>query len=211
MSIKPSTLNMSSSPSQIKNQSPKEKRTFSFFRSRTLSNSSSESTGGNANNPNALSNSGGSPGISPRALFERVRKRSQSDAKSQNSVDAVHGGSFKETHSNNASPNGATNMLYVTKKASSSSSSGVHGGSIIRKHLSHSISEEKDDETHSDSLNKINHLHPHYNNSNNNGNFVVVGPFYYDNNNLPFPLNNQRVNNLLNLFIFLGIGKVLVL
>ncbi|RNA01427.1 5 -AMP-activated kinase subunit gamma-2 [Brachionus plicatilis] len=53
--------------------SPKEKRSFTFFRSRTLSSSSADSTNGVST----------SPRISPRSLLDKVRKRSQSDAKSQ--------------------------------------------------------------------------------------------------------------------------------
>jgi len=120
-----------SSPNSQSRNSPKEKRGFTFFRSRTLSNSSNESSGGGGGSGN------GSPKVSPRSLFDRVRRRSQSD-KSQQSIDYV----------NNSSGNN-------TLPASLS----VNKNGIIRKHLSHSISEENDEvlnDEHSPSSNKMN-------------------------------------------------------
>jgi hypothetical protein len=64
------------------NPSPKEKKSFQFFRNRTMSNSSNESNTGNI----ATSTS---PHVSPRSFFDRVRKRSQSDAKSPQFIDHV--------------------------------------------------------------------------------------------------------------------------
>ncbi len=90
-------LAMNLSPISILNRSsPKEKRTFTFFRSRTLSSSSTESNsgggGGGGSGGNSYNGQGvgpPSPRLSPRTLLDKVRKRSQSDVKSQPSVDHV--------------------------------------------------------------------------------------------------------------------------
>jgi hypothetical protein len=97
-----------------------------------LSNSSNESNGGGGGSGN------GSPKVSPRSLFDRVRRRSQSDAKSQQSIDYVNSSSGSNT---------LPASLSVNKNG------------IIRKHLSHSISEENDEvlnDEHSPSPNKMN-------------------------------------------------------
>ena len=156
---------MSSSPSQ--KNSPKEKRSFTFFRTRTLSSSSNESTGGGGGN----SGGGGgilstSPRLSPRSIFDRVRKRSQSDAKSQSSVDHVVGsyssnnGSINNVNSIHSSSNSSSinsNNLSVQQQQQQQNKKSNGGppiiGNIIRKHLSHSISEENDEAIYLDSSN----------------------------------------------------------
>ena len=83
MSIK--SPNMSLSPTNLKT----EKRGFQILRSRTLSSSSAGSNDGNVSGGSQNSNFI-SPKISPKSIFDRVRKRSQSDVKSSNSVDQIN-------------------------------------------------------------------------------------------------------------------------
>ena len=149
---------MSSSPSQRGTNSPKEKRSFTFFRSRTLSGSSNESNSGGAGGGGGqVIPASTSPRLSPRSLFERVRKRSQSDAKSPSSVDTVSATNTSNGSAHNVntvtsstsmqipvSPNSSLNVP-TQQQAKKSSNGPPIIGSIIRKHLSHSISEEKDE------------------------------------------------------------------
>lgn len=160
-------------------QSPKEKRSFTFFRSRTLSNSSNDSSSGAAaaaaaaagmssspggpTVPSPSSQSSTSPRLSPRTLFDKVRKRSQSDAKTPPTIDHVGGqvygagGVVTPTGSNSslrqqAQENAAIfNNKKINGAASGSPSEQYHQmlsksrASSLRKHLSHSISEENDE------------------------------------------------------------------
>lgn len=136
---------------------PKEKKPFQFFRSRTLSSSSTESNGGNnlstGSNPSTTS-----PRNSTRNFLDRVRKRSNSDVKASNSVDKIDGSlnqyhqslqkhlqeqlfkdqqklARKQATDDNQSPTAQVKM--------------VNGYAVNisrqRPHLSHSISEECDD------------------------------------------------------------------
>jgi hypothetical protein len=69
----------------------KDRRPFQFFRSRTLSSSSTGSNEGSGV-PNTGSNSNMQPNVSPRmSILDRVRKRSQSDIKTPSTVDQVNG------------------------------------------------------------------------------------------------------------------------
>jgi hypothetical protein len=100
---------MNTSPNQ--RNSPKEKRSFTFFRSRTLSASSNDSSNNGAVlasatvNNNNNNNGSTSPRLSPRSIFDRVRKRSQSDAVNssggnnkspQNSIEHINQQKFQE-------------------------------------------------------------------------------------------------------------------
>jgi hypothetical protein len=156
---------MNLSPTQ--RNSPKEKRTFTFFRSRTLSSSSNDSSssvaGSSSASTSAAAQSSTSPRLSPRLLFERVRKRSQSDAKSQTSVENLTSPSQSQPSPNGSSANGnngpidqkalqlhlqqqlAKSKLKVPGGSSAASNSASSSGSASRKHLSHSISEENDE------------------------------------------------------------------
>lgn len=101
--------------------SPKEKRPFTFFRSRTLSSSSADSSTGVSI----------SPRISPRSLLDKVRKRSQSDAKSQQPiVDTITDKSQQQ-------------QTYAKKPGNAASPLSI-GPSSVRRHVSLSISEESE-------------------------------------------------------------------
>jgi hypothetical protein len=134
MSISP-TINSPKSTN-----SPKEKRSFTFFRSRTLSGSSNESSGPS------------SPRLSPRSLFDKVRKRSQPDA-TKPLKDSLKAPTVVvapilpiETINNDGKktlgPPIATNNTTVSS----------------RKRLSHSISEENDDQIHNETNNNYSEL-----------------------------------------------------
>jgi hypothetical protein len=168
-------LTMNLSPITVLNRnSPKEKRTFTFFRSRTLSSSSTESNGGGGgggggsggNSYNSTGLGPPSPRLSPRTLFDKVRKRSQSDVKSQPSVDQIGLNTFQHNLQMHLQQQLQEKLLLqqqeqfqqhlLLKKqmlnanaqqslpASSNAiiSVSINGG---RKHLNHSISEEGDE------------------------------------------------------------------
>lgn len=165
-----------SSSSKDQHASPKEKQrsTFNFFsRTRTLSNSSDGSPNGIASPHQQQQHQTDS--ISPRSLFDKVvRKRSQSDAKSPPSLDAVSASSSGGSSSNANRYQGSNGVVKQLSPVSSHSSSlqqqqqqelymkklntGGGGGSgsgpdmlsksrasSLRKHLNHSISEENDE------------------------------------------------------------------
>lgn len=118
MSFKTPNISMNLNPDK---NSPKEKRSFTFFRSRTLSSSSADSSTG-------LSIS---PRISPRSLLDKVRKRSQSDAKSQQPiVDTITEKSPQQ-------------QFYAKKPGNGASPLSI-GPSSTRRHVSLSISEESE-------------------------------------------------------------------
>ena len=81
-------MTQNKSPSMNISPTPKEKRPFQFFRTRTLSSSSTESgsTGGGVSGGSVTNIHTTSPRLS---IFDKVRKRSQSDAKSS-SIDHVN-------------------------------------------------------------------------------------------------------------------------
>lgn len=108
--------------------SPREKR-FTFFRSRTLSGSSNESSGPS------------SPRLSPRSLFDKVRKRSSNDVKN------AHNSPQSQPTASNLTVN--ENGVKKTLGPPLTSNNGVSS----RKRLSHSISEENDDTTVNDANN----------------------------------------------------------
>jgi hypothetical protein len=114
MSITPTTM---TSP---KNQaSPKEKKSFNFFRARTLSTSSNEASSGPS-----------SPRLSPRTLFDKMKSKiTQSDSKSSSSA----------SNDNNNS------LGYTNGKKNSVPPTAPSAAKATHKRLSHSISEEKDD------------------------------------------------------------------
>jgi hypothetical protein len=125
--------------------SPKEKR-FTFFRSRTLSGSSNESSNGGP----------ASPGLSPRSLLDKVRKRSSQNEKTSSS------NSLKipsppqviiQQPKTNVSPNG--HILSSTAPTASAAKAAAQAQSL-RKRLSHSISEENDDQLNNEAMNNIN-------------------------------------------------------
>lgn len=153
------------SPSQ--RETPK--RSF-FFRTRTLSSSSNESGGGGSGGGGGGGSGSPSAGVlsssprvsSPRiSIFDRVRKRSQSDAKSPPSLDVVsptmvngnaagHSPHSVTTFSGLSVSTGSkclNNNNSVSSNGSNSryNSAAITGMAIVRKHLSHSISEEKDE------------------------------------------------------------------
>lgn len=119
LAFKTPSINMNLTPNK---NSPKEKRSFTFFRSRTLSSSSAESN-------NGLSTS---PRISPRSLLDKVRKRSQSDAKSQQPI--------VETITDRSNPQ---QQQVLIKKLNGASPLSI-GPSSPRRHVSLSISEESE-------------------------------------------------------------------
>jgi len=83
MSVKSSSMSIS--------PTIKDRRPFQFFRTRTLSSSSTGSNeGSGAQNSGSNSNIQSSPRIS---IFDRVRKKSQSDVKAPNTVDQLNGNS----------------------------------------------------------------------------------------------------------------------
>jgi hypothetical protein len=157
----------------IQRNSPKDKKTFTFFRSRTLSSSSNESNGGGSggtsygssvgsgginiaihnlisgnNIGNNNNGSSTSPRLSPRSLFEKVRKRSQSDVKSQTSTEHVNNinnnyTSLQEKLIQHHQQQMQQHQLLLKKQ----NSLGPPSVGSSRKHLSHSISEENDDYT----------------------------------------------------------------
>lgn len=145
---------MNLSPTQ--RNSPKEKRSFTFFRSRTLSSSSTDS---NTGVPST------SPRLSPRSLFDKVRKRSQSDAKSQPSVDQISASAGSNSnnynlniHQQNLQYNLQQQLLLQQQQQlllsqqvrAESGPRSVSSGTSVRKHLSHSISEENDEAVRGD-------------------------------------------------------------
>ena len=166
-------LAMNLSPISVLNRSsPKEKRTFTFFRSRTLSSSSTESNsggggGGSGSGGNSYNGQGvgpPSPRLSPRTLFDKVRKRSQSDVKSQPSVDHVN--TFQHNLQMHLQQQLQEKLfmqqqeqfqqhLLLKKQMLSSNASQppiVSSNAILsvtinggRKHMNHSISEENDE------------------------------------------------------------------
>lgn len=110
MSVTPTTM---TSPKN--HTSPKEKRSFSFFRTRTLSTSSNEASSGPS-----------SPRLSPRTLFDKVKNKiTQSDSKSSNT-------SGDNSNNTNGKKNSGPPIAPSAAKST-------------HKRLSHSISEEKDD------------------------------------------------------------------
>lgn len=126
--------------------SPKEKR-FTFFRSRTLSGSSNES----ASNGGPVS-----PGLSPRSLFDKVRKRSSQHEKtsSSNSLKIPSPPQVKiQQPQTNVSTNG--HILSRTVPTASAAKAAAQAQSL-RKRLSHSISEENDDQLNNEAMNNIN-------------------------------------------------------
>lgn len=165
------------SPLTNQRNSPKDKKTFTFFRSRTLSSSSNESNGGgsggtsygssvgsgginiaihnliNGNNNGNSNNNSTSPRLSPRSLFEKVRKRSQSDVKSQSSTEHVNNinsnyTSLQEKLIQHHQQQLQQHQLLLKKQ----NSLGPPSVGSCRKHLSHSISEENDDYTDSNNI-----------------------------------------------------------
>lgn len=74
------------SPAISISPTPKEKKPFPFFRTRTLSSSSNDSGGNNGVVGGSVTNINTSPRLS---IFDKVRKRSISDAKSS-SIDHVN-------------------------------------------------------------------------------------------------------------------------
>lgn len=140
--------------------SPKEKRTFTFFRSRTLSSSSTDSNGGQST----------SPRISPRSLFDKVRKRSQSDVKTPPPIDPGPSG-----------PNGSNQNIYQQQQQQQQQLHQQHqqllllkksiNGNSVRKHLSHSISEENDEAISNEYIN---------NSNNQNGNLKIKNGDHHD-------------------------------
>lgn len=87
MSSKPRNINIS--------PIPKERRPFPFFRSRTLSSSSTGSNEGGVNvaNGSTTNVAATSPRLSTRSILDKVRKRSNSDAKAS-TVDQINGKLF---------------------------------------------------------------------------------------------------------------------
>lgn len=156
---------MNSSPNQ--RQSPKEKRTFTFFRSRTLSNSSNESAGTSSTSglASAVAPPSTSPRLSPRSIFDKVRKRSQSDVKSPPTLEQINasnlnssiGGSGSGINSGvgPATPRTPSQQDLFIKKLNGSGNSDSGGSMVtksragsLRKNLGHSISiSEENDET----------------------------------------------------------------
>ena len=156
LAVKSST-NMNLSPT------PKEKRPFTFFRSRTLSSSSTESTGGGGSGGGGGGGGGStgggnvSPRISPRSIFDKVvRKRSQSDVKSSSSVEPISNlNQFQHNLQQHLQQQLLQQQLLQQKMGSSEPAKQQQqqqkriNGQVVtvnRKHLSHSISEEKDEE-----------------------------------------------------------------
>lgn len=203
---------MSSSPSQ--RSSPKEKRSFTFFRSRTLSSSSNESTGGGGTNSGGGANLvSTSPRLSPRSIFDRVRKRSQSDAKSQQSVESLSSsvGNGSQTNVNTTSTvnhstsqsininNGSTSInnhsnnanLNVPNQVKKSTGPPIIG-SIIRKHLSHSISEEKDESAHNNNNSDIINV---LSSPSNSKMFSKTNNSMRNENNTPMDLNQSQYSS----------------
>jgi len=150
-----SPINMNISPTQ--RNSPKEKRTFTFFRSRTLSNSSNDSS-------NGINNGSTSPRLSPRSLFDRVRKRSQSDALASNnkspqsSLEQINQQKYQENLQLHLQQ-----QLALQQQRQLSQPNG-HYYHHHRK-LNHSISEEKDTDYHND-----------FNNNNGDSNWLTSPP-----------------------------------
>jgi hypothetical protein len=170
---KTQNLTMNLSPITVLNRnSPKEKRTFTFFRSRTLSSSSTESNGGGGGSGGNSYNSTGlgppSPRLSPRTLFDKVRKRSQSDVKSQPSVDQIGLNTFQHNLQMHLQQQLQEKLLLqqqeqfqqhlllkkqmLNANANAQQSLPAPSNAIIsvsinggRKHLNHSISEENDE------------------------------------------------------------------
>lgn len=144
------------SPSMNISPQTKEKRSFQFFRSRTLSSSSTESSSGvgSAGAGGSITNIlTTSPRLSPhRSFFDKVRKRSNSDVKASNSIDQINGNLNQFQH--NLQKHLQEQLLkdqqqklkkdeLISPKQRIINSLAVN---INRKHLSHSISEECDDE-----------------------------------------------------------------
>lgn len=125
MSISP-TIN------QPAKASPKEKR-FAFFRSRTLSGSSNESNGPS------------SPRLSPRSLFDKVRKRNSSNnEKTSTSSSVTQSASGPQTNSK------------TLTSAAPLAASAIAAAKSLRKRLSHSISEENDDQLNNEATSNSN-------------------------------------------------------
>lgn len=139
---------MNISPTQ--RNSPKEKRTFTFFRSRTLSSSSNDSNNGsNITAVNNNNNGSTSPRLSPRSLFDRVRKRSQSDALAassnkspQSSIEQINQQKYQESLQLHLQQ-----QLYLSqqKQAILQQQQQQNGFFSNGRKLNHSISEEKDE------------------------------------------------------------------
>ncbi|CAF0727100.1 unnamed protein product [Brachionus calyciflorus] len=110
--------------------SPKEKRSFTFFRSRTLSSSSTDSNNGPST----------SPRISPRSLLDKVRKRSQSDVKSQQSVDNLDNSQKNLQFNLQQQYQQQQQQQLLLKKSNGQLNAPVP----MRQRLSHSISEENE-------------------------------------------------------------------
>ena len=185
-------LAMNLSPiSIIRRNSPKEKRTFTFFRSRTLSSSSTESTGGgggNGSGGNSYTGGNGppSPRLSPRTLFDKVRKRSQSDVKSQASVEQVGLNTYQQNLQLHLQQQLQEKLLMQQQElmqqqmllkrqlqppgnglSSSSNGSGSNNNLAVainggRKHLNHSISEENDESISNEDLDTSQYKLTHY-------------------------------------------------
>lgn len=132
MALKSANINMNLTPNN--KNSPKEKRSFTFFRSRTLSSSSTDSNNGQST----------SPRISPRTLLDKVRKRSQSDVKSQQSVDNIsESNRILQYNLQQHYQQQQQQQQMLLKKANAQSAVNSGSGSM-RKHLSQSISEENE-------------------------------------------------------------------
>jgi hypothetical protein len=135
---------------------PKEKRSFQFFRTRTLSSSSTESGGGGGGGGGG-NNGGGtiSPRVSPRSIFDKVvRKRSQTDIKPSNSIEQINQLQLNlQMHLQQQLQQQQLQQqqAQVRKKIVNG-----HVVNVSRKHLSHSISEEKDEEAN-ESMTELNY------------------------------------------------------
>lgn len=168
---------MNLSPSN--RNSPKEKRSFTFFRSRTLSSSSNESNGGGGGGGSGGGGQSTSPRLSPRSIFDKVRKRSQSDAKSQTSVDQLSNNNSNNSlnvHQHNLQLHLQQQLQeqllqqqqQLLKNKNILPQQIVNG--LVRKHLSHSISEENDEAIHNE-LNNNNYIDNDKNNPDFNNHF----------------------------------------